>query len=233
MPPRRIVTLGLHGSASTFVFNATRELLVATHGAAAVHPCHASRAEEFPLREARHVIAKSHAWPGLAAFARAHQVDTVISVRDPRDAMLSLMQRFGMNFISALHGIARDCNTAMACTDSGFPVLRYEDRFFEHPATVALLARKLQLDAPPETLARIFAAYTTAAVRAYAAGVAALPPAQRSGSGDFWYENVTQITSKHIGDGRQGKWRNLLDASQQAQATQVFAPFLLKYGYPA
>jgi hypothetical protein len=232
--PYRVITLGIHGSASTWVFNVARELLVARFGADAVHPCHALRAED--LRDAaghpaRHVVAKTHGWPAVAGFAKEWDARLLVSVRDPRDAVLSVMQRFGESFDRSVRGVAQDCRAALACAAAGFPVLRYEDRFFEKPAAVPAIAGYLGLTVTQGEAARIFADYSTDAVRRFAAGVAALPPARVDGQGGFRFDRLTQITNTHIGDGRVGKWRDQLDPQQQVAAAEFLGPFLAPFGY--
>ena len=103
----------------------------------------------------------------------------IVSVRDPRDAVLSVMQRFGDPFDACVGGVGRDCLCARACADAGHDVLRYEDGFFDDPATLRRLAARLGLAAPDAALDRIFADWRTDAVRARAAAVASLPPEQR------------------------------------------------------
>jgi hypothetical protein len=234
--PWRVITLGIHGSASTWVFNVARELLVARFGAASVHPCHALRADDLrnlPAGPGRHVVAKTHGWPTLPAFAAEWQARAIISVRDPRDAVLSVMQRFGEPFERSLQGIAQDCRAVLACAGAGFPALRYEDRFFEQPATVGAIAAYLRLPVEPSTAAEIFMTYSTDAVRRFAAGMGGLPPERLDGQGSFRFDRLTQITNTHIGDGRVGKWRDQLDPRQQALVTTVLRPFLARFGYDA
>lgn len=226
--PRRLaITAGLHGSASTWVFNVVRELMAE---AAVVHPCHATGPEDLRGLSGA-VVAKTHGWPGLAGFAREQGAGLIVSVRDPRDAVLSLAQRFGETLDRAVAGVARDCRAALECAEAGFPVLRYEDRFFERPATVAALAGCLGLAVSGAAAARIFQSYTTEATRALAAGVTALPPERLAGGGSMRFDRITQITSTHIGDGRSGKWREAFTSDQQARLTLLFQPFLARFGY--
>jgi hypothetical protein len=48
LPPRLIATIGLHGSASTWVFNVVRELLVAALGEQQVLAVYADKMEDVP-----------------------------------------------------------------------------------------------------------------------------------------------------------------------------------------
>jgi hypothetical protein len=112
-------------------------------------------------------------------------------------------------------------------------VLRYEDGFFDDPATLRRLAAGLGLAVPDAALASIFADWRTAAVRARAAAVASLPAERRRDFGArLTLDAATLVTHTHIGDGRSGKWREAFDAGMRARLTGFFAPFLLRFGYP-
>ncbi len=230
--PVLAITAGMHASASTWVFNVAREVVAEAVGG--VHACHLLHPDDLARERAqgaRHIVAKTHGWDSLAADARAWRARVIVSVRDPRDAIVSVMQRFGEPFDRALGGIAQDCRAAAACAEAGFAVLRYEDRFFEQPASVRLLARHLGLDVSEAAAERIFAAYTTDAVRALAAGVADLPAARVAGHGAARFDRLTQITHGHIGDTRTGKWHDVLARDQQMLARMVLRPVLARFGY--
>jgi len=234
--PRIVITIGVHGSASTWVFNVARELMIAAFGAEQVLTFFSDNpAEVIGKREllGRRAVWKSHhGGPNWDVFAWLSGARVVLSVRDPRDAALSLVERFGMELGPALKGIGDDCRRALQCAAAGCPVLRYEDHYFEEPATVAHLARAIGVEVSAATCARIFDTYRTDAVRAFAAGLEGLPDERRSGSpGNFLHDRVTQIHHTHIGDGRVGKWRERIDPAQHAQVTAFFAPFLQRFGY--
>lgn len=232
--PVHVIATGVHGSASTWVFNVAREVMTEAYGPDAVHPCHLAsmpKPGSAWLPEGRHAVIKTHGWPGLPAFAGQLQAAGVVSVRDPRDAILSLMQRFGETFQRAMQGVTQDWRSALECRRLGFPVLVYETRFFEIPRTVHWLARHIGVTVSDTAAARIFHTYSTGAVRQFAAAVADQPPETRDGSGDFWFDRVTQITNRHIGDGQTGKWRTGLAEAERLAATQYFQPVLEAFGY--
>jgi hypothetical protein len=236
-PPRFVITLGLHGSASTWAFNVVRELMLAAHGEANVHACFAQDLAALMAEAAalgRHVVCKTHGWPGFPLFAQMSRAPVIVTLRDPRDAVLSMVQRFGSPYAQMAHAIAADCQHVAWCAQAGHPVLRYEDAFFDQPATVRRLAAHLGLAVGGADPARIFAAYRTEAVRDFADGIAGLPQARRGGDGAaLLFDQVTQVHHKHIGDARCGKWRDLLPQAAQRELSQFFAPFLERFGYPA
>ena len=235
--PRLILTVGLHASASTWVFNVVRELMVAAAGPERVAPGFATTAEDIAGAEVApdmFRVVKTHGWPDLPAFARQRGAAVFVSVRDPRDAVLSLMQRFGDSLPVSASGIGQDCRCAHACADAPYPVLRYEDRFFADRASIPGIAAQLGLALPPERMDRIFRAWSTDAVQAMSEGVTALPPERRRALGpNGAIDAETLVTWRHIGDARTGKWREAFDSDVAGALTRHFFPFLLRFGYPA
>jgi hypothetical protein len=236
-PPRVVVTMGVHGSASTWAFNVARELMLAVLGAEAVATCFAATppallaAPSFP---GRHLVCKTHGWSNLHVFAYLASAPLIVTIRDPRDCVLSLMERFNSSFRVAMNGVARDYQCATACADAGHPTLRYEDRFFDEPTTVRGLAHHIGVEADDAVVGEIFDRYRTERVRAFAATVSSLPRERLEGNGNpLLFDRVTQITRTHIGDGLVGKWRERLDPQQQADMSGAFGPFLTRFGYSA
>ncbi len=236
MSPRLVLTLGLHGSASTWTYNVARELLTAALGADAVAACFANTLDELlaePRALGRVVLCKTHGFPRLDALAHLTAARVVATVRDPRDAALSLIDRFGMAPDAAARAIAQDCRYVAWAQDAGHPVLRYEDRFFESAEAARRLAVHLGVTVGAADLAHIAAAWRTDAVRAFAATVGELPAERvvRQGS-VFLFDRVTQIHRTHIGDARSGKWRERFASVHRAELAHTFAPFLARFGYP-
>jgi hypothetical protein len=234
-PPRLILAVGVRGSASTWAFNVARELAESAIGAVAVAPCFANTPDDLAAAEAGGaacVVCKTHGVAGLDRLARQDGARVIVTVRDPRDAMLSLIERFGTPPQVALRGVAESCNAVLGCAAPDVPVLRYEDGFFERADTVALLARHLRLDVGAAEAARIFAGWRTEAVRAFAATVPTLPAERLVDDGAiFCFDRLTQVHRAHIGDGRVGKWRERFAPQAQAELGRVFAPFLDRFRY--
>jgi len=226
----------LYGSASTWVFNVLRELSIAQYGAdrvLAVFSDSVQQILEDPRAPGRHIVWKLHrpdrSWGVFASLSRAK---IILTLRDPRDATLSMMQRFGTGFAPALGAVLQATQAVAAAASKGAPGLRYEDRFFDRPATVAKLAQHLGLTVQPADQARIFDTYATEQVRRFGLALDTLPPDRVKSVGTATsYDEVTQIHRRHIGDQRIGKWRDQLDPVQRATANKQFAPFLRAFGY--
>jgi hypothetical protein len=234
-PPPVVATVGLHGSASTWVFNIVRELMIAAFGADRVLAAYADKPADVPdeaLGADKFLVLKSHQGSEeLDAWLAAQSAPIVLSVRDPRDACLSMVQRFNARLGHAVHWLARDCNRLARLAARAHLLLRYEDRFFDQPAAVTQLAGVISLNPNPADIMPLFTRYQTESVRAFARSMEDLPPARIVAASHSVVDRVTQIHGTHIGDTRSGKWRDL-PAPVQAELTRVFSPFLDSFGYP-
>ncbi len=232
--PRRVATIGLHGSASTWVFNVVRELMATVVGEDAVLPLFAEGVAELgnaATHAGRYLIVKSHAGsPQLDAWLAAGQARLILSIRDPRDAVVSMVQRFGMSLNSAMLNLVYDCARMIRLAPEGHAVLRYENRFFDDPGTVRELAEWLGLRVAPAAINTIFERYRTSAVRSLVQNLAALPVERQTTVRTVPGDNVTRFLSGHIGNGCSNKWQDLPSAMQD-ELMQMFGPFLDHFGY--
>lgn len=234
--PRTIATIGLHGSASTWVFNVVREIMIASFGREQVLSIYADRPKELAddkARAHRHLVIKSHQGsPGLDAWLQDNSARMVLSVRDPRDACVSMAQRFGVPLQHTVPWVLNDCTRLTRLVQAESLLLRYEERFFDDAATVERLAEACGVQLSSTTIDAIFGRYRTEAVRSFAEGLPELSPERLTRIGSFMMDRVTHILGPHIGDARSGKWRDL-PPSAQATLTDAFGPFLEPLGYAA
>ncbi len=129
----------------------------------------------------------------LDAWLAQHGARVLISVRDPRDAAVSMAQRFAAPLAHTVRWLVDDCNRLLRLPPYGSSLLRYEDRFFEDPATIKGLAYTLGLRPTPAIVAAIFARYRTDAVRAFAQTLTARPTGRVTMVGQFPMDPVTRI----------------------------------------
>ena len=232
--PRVVATIGLHGSASTWVFNVVRELVGAAVGEDRVLSCFADEMGQLPdpsVRAGRRIVVKSHhGSAGLDDWLRAMRARTVLSVRDPRDAAVSTARRFEASVPAAARAVLADAERLMRLAGPAALILRYEDRFFDDPAAVDAVAAHLGITVDADTRQGIFERYRTEAVRAFAAALGFLPAARLTTVGRFPMDRLTQILGPHIGDTSSDKWRALPGAVQRS-LTGMFGPFLDRFGY--
>lgn len=233
MAARVVATAGLHGSASTWVYNVVRELLIAEYGGGRILAANAEAFADLPVKvlNDQHLIVKSHHGSAdLDAWLANVGATFLLSIRDPRDAAISMAQRFNAPLSQAKRWIARDCQRIMRLAPRARILLRYEDRFFENPSTIDHVAGGLGLRIEQTIIKVIFERYTTERVRDFAQLVPDLPPDRIVRSESTVFDRITQIHRTHIGDTRSGKWRELPDASQ-AELAALFAGFLNRFGY--
>ena len=233
-PPELIATVGLHGSASTWVFNIVRELIAVVAGPERTLSFFADQLGQMPaeaLRAGKYVVLKSHHGSHeLDAWLKERDGLVILSLRDPRDACLSMSQRFSAPLRDSVLWIAQDCARVARLAGQGYPLLRYEDRFFEDRGSLDRLADLLGVTCSPEVKETIFARYRTEAVRCFARKLDELPPERLTVVAGFRMDQVTQVLAPHIGDGRTGKWRDLPEQAR-AELTRYFRPFLERFGY--
>ena len=107
MSPRNVLTIGLHGSASTWVFNAVRELLCCALGEDRVLAIYADEVHDIPDAATigeRHLVIKSHhGSAALDEWVERVRPTIVLSIRDPRDAAISMARRFGVPLNATAH----------------------------------------------------------------------------------------------------------------------------------
>jgi hypothetical protein len=231
-PPQRLIaTIGLHGSASTWVFNVIRELLIAALGEGQVLAIYADKIDDVPAPGDRVLVLKSHhGSAALDAWLATARPTIFLSIRDPRDAAISMAQRFNAPLNQTVHWVAADCFLMLRLAAQGHALLRYEDRFFDDAAVPERLAHAIGLHPAPALTAAIFARYSTEAVRAFTRNFADLPPERVMSSGRIVMDPVTQIHRTHVGDARIGKWRDL-PLPVQTELTRFFRPFVDRFGY--
>lgn len=234
--PRVVATVGLHGSASTWVFNVVRELATAAVGEARILTFFADELSQMPdeiARAGKHLVLKSHKGsPELDAWLLAQGAPVILSLRDPRDACISMAQRFAAPLKHTAHWLAGDCVRLERLAEQGYPLLRFEDRFFEDRRCVDRLATTLGIGCEEAVKDDIFARFRTEAVRYFARHLDDLPPERLTMVGTFKMDRVTQVLAPHIGDARVGKWRGL-PLPVQVELTRWFRPFLDRFGYEA
>jgi hypothetical protein len=219
-----VATVGLHASASTWVFNVVRELMIGAFGAREVFSLYTEEPGELPDRLSRtnqRIVLKSHhGGADLDAWLDAVQAVMFLSVRDPRDASVSMAHRFNAPLNIAAGWLVNDCRR-MVALGARHPVLKYEERFFERCATVDRIAKALKLELDATVTGSIFDRYATGAVRRLA---------QKLADDASAMDEVTQIHRGHIGDTRSGKWREL-PGDIPRELTRLFAPYLGPLGY--
>jgi hypothetical protein len=196
---------------------------------------YADRMADFPelVEMPDYLVVKTHTADALLRWLwRIAGGPLLITVREPRDAVASLMSRFGFPFDVALKnvGAAAACMVDLAALGASL-VLRYEDRFFDREKTMVSLARCLGVKVSTPVARRIFGSLTRAAV---AEKIDELTRQGVSGpdATSERFDPKTHWHPGHLGSGETGRYRQVLLPGQQAQVTLATQEFCRVFGYP-
>jgi hypothetical protein len=249
--PRPVLCVGLKSSASTWVFNVVVEILRASRGdisqmsrtvspGAAFEPggvmsFYSDAIEAFPegAEHAGYLVIKTHKPArSLRYLAGAGGAKVLISVREPRDAVASLMQRFDLPFETVLRDFKLSAQHIIAIARGRpFLLLRYEDRFYENLEGVASVAKFLGVRlnrSKIELIARELSAEEIALKIEQLKADGVLGP--RPDANEF--DRRTHLHAGHLGDGSIGK-HAALTLQQQDSVLLALRDFCRTFGYSA
>ncbi len=225
MPPLQTKTiwcLGLYASASTWAFNAVRMLHEATGRPAKTY--FLSGAANFaPFAEHVTHIVKSHEItdPATAQELGRRAEKILITIRDPRDAVASMLRHHQHGFDKTLDLVEQTLKLCVRYAgDPRAKLLAYESRFHEQPAAISAFAAHLGLNPSPQACASIFEQLQRKNVEKYIAQMPRMPGIlQNRESGDL-LDPRTHWHTHHAGrSGEIGRWQHELNL-EQARAVQ-------------
>ncbi|HXQ40390.1 MAG TPA: hypothetical protein VN821_03920 [Candidatus Udaeobacter sp.] len=237
LPPgaRGFLAAGLYSSASTWMFNLVAQILIVggRRDLKTLYMDKLDGAAADVIRNAPCFLAKSHIpSPALGPLLEFNRLPVIMTVRDPRDAIASMMLRWNLGFDLAFHRV-RTSARALAKLAEYRPALlfRYEDGFMLDKRCAETVARWLGVALSAADRRALLAGLTPQAVEARIAAW------QRSGvlgkgAPDVEYEPETHWHVGHIGDRLVGKWRGVLTAAQAALVVYATRPFCEAFGYP-
>ena len=222
--------VGMYGSASTWFFNLVRQI--------------SSSAQPKPVQS--HFFSGAGSLSALDALDQVHVVKThevrdagtlaglmlqadkiLVTVRDPRDAVASLLTYHHYEFDRALAYVEASLDLCLEVSaDPRADLLAYESAFFDEPATVGRVASHLGLALTPDQTQGIFAASRRAVIEQHIANLPRLPGVlQNKASGDMLDPN-THWHSYHAGrTGEIGRWRQVLTPVQAEAAARRLAAY--------
>ncbi|HUN40178.1 MAG TPA: hypothetical protein VMU81_07795 [Acetobacteraceae bacterium] len=229
--------LGMYGSASTWTFNLVRQVAATLLPEKPVLTRFV--ADEMPSSaeaEANTVLVKTHSAVAYKELAR-RSAAIIITIRDPRDAIASLLTHNKPPFATALkvtEATARMCGHFIS--DPRAVALKFEDRFFDDPATVLRIAGCFPGVLADADATRIFAALRRDAVDRFIANLETLP----SATTEFdevtrqWdtYDPLTGWHKHHGGRTAEiGRWQRELTREQVAAIEQRLGDWMKSFGY--
>lgn len=215
---RVIWCLGMYASASTWLFNVVRQIAVNDDQVFTYFV-------SGPLDEAAfgriglHIV-KSHEINDASASGwlakRANKI--FVTIRDPRDAIASLILYHGYAFERALAHVDQAARLCVQFATDGRSVFwPYESAFFERAESVRTIAAHLGLQVTDSQRDEIFSSMRRDAVEAYIAKLPTLRGVlQDHASGDM-LDPQTHWHTHHAGrSGEIGRWKQALTADQVA-----------------
>ncbi len=229
---RVILCAGVKSSGSTWLFNVAIRILKET----GVKPAafYADNLVMFPegAGRASHLVIKTHEpSKALLLVAELGRGPVFLTIRDPRDAIASLMLRFGHSFEGALKDVAGEAARMVELSRLiAMPTLRYEDAFFDKQATVGRIAARIGVRLSATAAKRIHTALSRECV---ARDIAALTAKGRFGA-DAHPDNFDPATHwhpGHVGDARVGKFESVLTRAQQGEVAAATRDYCRLFGY--
>ena len=226
-----VFTLGLPGSASTWLQNVVAALMARSRpGAVALFAETSERfGAEIPAGTAD-VALKAHSLDrALARIVELGGAAVIVTVRDPRDGVVSLVERFGRPWLDTIRDMGRSLATIGTLAQSApLMVLRYEDGFAEDPATVGAVAARIGLPAPYNLVAEIARDLSHDGIRKAVAAAPYTPPADGMAGGVFLTVAgaETRWHRGHVGDGQAGKWETRVPEPWRSALNGCFDPFV-------
>jgi hypothetical protein len=204
-----VVCLGMPRSGSTWAFNVVREMIEAASGeVSAFEASNLSALDSIRLGPARSIVIRCHTLNGsMLRLMLAANAKFVLTTRDPRDCVASLCQQLGGRAAGWCTEVVRSLASVGTVGQEGVArQLAFEDRFTDDPNTLFDLARFLELTLSDDILLRIAASWSKEAVRARIESIRTNEPSIYG----FRSDTVTGLNEAHIGDGRIGKWHEVL-----------------------
>jgi hypothetical protein len=252
LPGHAILCAGAKSSASTWLYNVIAEILRRRDAAEAasyvrsegapnrrgenVKQFYADSPDAFPSFDSYSdmlVIQTQRPSTALCAMANRQRLQVVMTIREPRDAMASLMKRFGYSFSAAFRAVAAGNTQMVDLLRSSSPLLfRFEDRFYDREATIPMVAEFLGIELAAPLVREIFNGLTREAV---SRRIETLRQSGAFGSArqPVVHDPQTRWQLGHVGDIAIGQHAELLSREQQKSVLEVTAEYCWEFGYPA
>jgi hypothetical protein len=209
--PSRVLGVGMFSSASTWLVNVTMAVL--REGGAsdvALHFADSWAAWPHAASSGTLVVKSHHADAAMLNYAALNEIPVLISVRDPCDATASLVARFGHPQEDAAKWVIASCEACIrALAVRNHIIFRYEDGDLGRFTGVRAIARHLGMRLSDVQVFRIAEVHEPSRIDAYIRSLHETgvfddrPPSAQWDAATHWHPN-------HVGDGRVGKFADIL-----------------------
>ncbi|WP_424362308.1 hypothetical protein [Methylocystis parvus] len=234
MRDRLVFCVGLYRSASTWVFNVCREIY-ARQGTpfSSLYADDPRPALLESVAAADVCVVKSHI-PDEAfqLIMAAYDPPAIVSIRDPRDCVASLMTQFGVAFEPALEMVEKSAG-AMAAMPlmRGALVLKYESPGWRGAEGVLRIAGALNARISRGDAEEIAEKLSVGAVEAFLQQLDEAQYFDRSAAASGQFHKETHFHPNHVGDGRTGKFKAILTRCQERLTVAATQGFCRRFGY--
>jgi hypothetical protein len=230
-----IICAGLYGSGSTWVFNVVAEierLKAPATKIATVYGDELNDKLEGEAGGANVIVLKTHI-PDAAMRLVASQTGTpvILSIRDPRDGIASLMQRFSFGFDDAADMVGKSSAAILRLVAKCRPlILRYEDRFTAGHEGIEQIAAHLGRTLSDDELLPLVQKLSSETVATFVEGLMSSGYFDDRPFGSQCHPE-TQWHPNHVGDGLIGKYASVLTEEQIALVGSRTVEFRIRFGY--
>jgi hypothetical protein len=235
--------LGMSSSGSTWIYDVTVKIATCVDPERKVQVRYAHKAADVVR-----FVRQSTAQPGRAHVIKTHEVENedavaalsqkadviVITIRDPRDAVTSLMLYQKRNFDDSIPEVEKSARLcARFATGKRSLLFRYEAGFTDDVTTLDRIAGSFQQTLPTTARSWIFASSRREAVEAF---INEKLPQQRTvvvnvATGDL-FDQVTHWHTHHLGrTGEIGRWKRMLSAAHATEVERRLGDWMDHFSY--
>jgi len=244
IPERTVFCVGIYGSASTWVYNVCRQLMIASNPGDRVATLYADTPFSQPHPDLwtgppihndhwdAAVIKMHEGSPEAFAAIQSGAVTCIISVRDPRDAVVSVMQRFKWNFDVAFDHVSNSLRfvDSILQAESSL-VLRYEDLYMCEPQSIVRIAAHLHIDVGEREVMEIFSRLSPVSIDSITRHYTTNDEAISVDTAGRLYDKTTHWHQQHHGDGSVGKWHKYLHRRERKLIREACWKEMTRLGY--
>ena len=229
-----IISAGLYGSGSTWLFNVLR-LLVSSRGYDKVTSAYSDfPSDSWPLHPRspiEQLIIKTHKPPNFLIEAAKRGTSVIVTVRDPRDCVASLMTRFLYDLDTASNIVVQSANRILLLKSVCDPLIfRYEDNFIGRRTTISSICELLELSIDENVRDDVLADLSAENVRARINKQIEEGTLDASSPKDS-FELDSHWHPGHIGDQQIGKYRKVLTSCEADRICARTAEFMKEFCY--
>jgi hypothetical protein len=239
--------LGTEGSASTWTYNVVLKIFQLTKGnyfAAAVtslqdlckelivddvrvqykEDLRISDPDVFVLRG--HQISHEFVW-----FSKAANCKSILTIRDPKDSVASMMLRLGSGEKNWSKNVSRSLASVLsAARITNHILLSYERRFFENADTIHAIADFLNTSLARAQVNEIVEMFEYKAVEQHIKNGENSPEWVAGFDNGFRWHPTSMFNSRHLGDTQSGKWQATIRPQLHSSIQSAFDDVVLEQG---